>query len=207
MVGLDIKDKKFGYLTPIELIPEDSRINSYKRREWLCLCDCGNKCIVEQRFLTNINKQHIISCGCIRKKAHLIATSGCKWLTLDYLLQFKDWDKFAFLHKQLIKNIKLPDLTEEQYFSYIEKFYNEKQFNNIYNTWKEKEKSETFYDLYKPSLDHIIPKSKGGSNTIDNFQFLTLYENLAKRDMTQTEWENFKRVNHCYSDLFIGGDA
>lgn len=33
------------------------------------------------------------------------------------------------------------------------------------------------------------------------------YENLAKRDMTQTEWENFKRVNHCYSDLFIGGDA
>lgn len=39
MVGLDIKDKKFGYLTPIELIPEDSRINSYKRREWLCLCD------------------------------------------------------------------------------------------------------------------------------------------------------------------------
>ena len=32
MVGLDIKDKKFGYLTPIELIPEDSRINSYKRR-------------------------------------------------------------------------------------------------------------------------------------------------------------------------------
>ena len=55
---------------------------------------------------------------------------------------------------------------------------------------EEKEKSETFYDLYKPSLDHIIPKSKGGSNTIDNFQFLTLYENLAKRDMTQTEWEN-----------------
>ena len=77
MVGLDIKDKKFGYLTPIELIPEDSRINSYKRREWLCLCDCGDKCIVEQRFLTDTNKQRIISCGCIREKAHLIATSGC----------------------------------------------------------------------------------------------------------------------------------
>lgn len=40
MVGLDIRGKKFGYLTPEQLIPEGNRGNSYKRREWLCQCDC-----------------------------------------------------------------------------------------------------------------------------------------------------------------------
>ena len=62
---------------------------------------------------------------------------------------------------------------------------------------------ETFYDWAKPSLDHIIPSSKGGSNTLDNFQFLTTFENLAKRDMTMDEWKNFKQKTNTTSDYFI----
>lgn len=31
------------------------------------------------------------------------------------------------------------------------------------------------------SLDHIIPKSKGGRNTLDNIQFVTIDVNQAKR--------------------------
>lgn len=69
---------------------------------------------------------------------------------------------------------------------------------------------KTFYDLAKPSLDHIIPKSQGGSDKKENLQFLTVFENLAKRDMTQEEWNNFKektKTSSQYSieDIMMGG--
>lgn len=66
-----------------------------------------------------------------------------------------------------------------------------------------KERGKTFYDLAKPSLDHIIPKSRGGTNTKENYQFLTVFENLSKRDMTKEGWNNFKEKTHTYSDYFI----
>lgn len=206
-VPFDITGKKFGYLTALELVPYDKRKNSYKRREWLCQCDCGNKTIVEQRFLTDNGKQRTVSCGCIRIRSHLIVTSKCDWLTLDYLLQFKDWKKFSFLHKVMMKNIGLGKIDKNYYFSFIEKFYNDNQFNTLYNNWlKNKDDKYTFYDLYRPSLDHILPKSKGGTDSLDNLQFLTLFENLSKRDMTMAEWEEFKIKTHSQSDLFYGGD-
>ena len=66
--------------------------------------------------------------------------------------------------------------------------YNDDQFNRIYESWinsgKEKYK--------KPSIDHIVPKSKGGTNDIENLQFLSWFENRCKNDMTQTEWDNLK---------------
>lgn len=32
----------------------------------------------------------------------------------------------------------------------------------------------------KPSVDHIIPKAKGGTNAIENLQFLSWFENRCK---------------------------
>lgn len=46
--------------------------------------------------------------------------------------------------------------------------------------------------LLRPSLDHILPKSRGGSEELNNLQFLTWFENFSKRDMTQKEWEVVK---------------
>ena len=72
-------------------------------------------------------------------------------------------------------------------------------------TWKERnnEKDTTFYDWYKPSLDHIVPKSRGGDNSLDNLQYLTVFENLSKRDMTMIEWEEFKQKTNTKSELFL----
>ena len=201
---LDIKGCRFGKLTVISLIPEDERRNKYNRREWLCKCDCGNSIIVEQRHLTGTKYiQH--SCGCIRVKAHLVATSKMPFLTLEYVDSFKDFEKFAYLHKQIVKLFRVNELTELYYKEYIDKFYNEEQFNNIYMTWKERnnEKDTTFYDWYKPSLDHIVPKSRGGDNSLDNLQYLTVFENLSKRDMTMIEWEEFKQKTNTKSELFL----
>lgn len=83
-------------------------------------------------------------------------------------------------------------------------FWNNYQFNAIYDFWKTQQiKKNSYYDWVKPSLDHIIPKSRGGSNHYRNLQFLTTFENLAKRDMTQEEWNIFKQETHSNSDYYI----
>jgi hypothetical protein len=35
-------------------------------------------------------------------------------------------------------------------------------------------------------------RAKGGTNDIENLQFLSWFENRCKNDMTQTEWNNLK---------------
>jgi len=57
-----------------------------------------------------------------------------------------------------------------------------------------------------------MPKSRGGTNELNNLQFLTLFENLNKRDMTMEEWNNFKKETNTHSNYFIeeimkGGDV
>ena len=64
-------------------------------------------------------------------------------------------------------------------------------------------KDTEYYDLYKPSIDHKIPLSRGGTNELNNLHFVTLFENLAKRDMTMEEWEEFKIKTNTTSTLFI----
>ena len=65
------------------------------------------------------------------------------------------------------------------------------------------EKNNTFYDWAKPSLDHIIPWSRDGRNEKENLHFLTVFENLAKRDMTLDEWTAFKIKTNTTSDYFV----
>ena len=90
------------------------------------------------------------------------------------------------------------DITGQRFY-----FYYDINFNIIYKNWLEQDKDNTFYNWYKPSLDHIIPKSKGGTNNIDNLRFITVFENLAKRDMDLEEWEEFKNRTNTHSNLFI----
>lgn len=51
-------------------------------------------------------------------------------------------------------------------------------------------------DIYKPStyhFDHIVPISRGGTNTIDNLGICTKAANQAKHSMTHTEFIDFCR--------------
>lgn len=210
MNGIDITGQRFGRLTAIRLIPREERTWSNKERAWLCKCDCGNECIVRQRSLLCTRMTR--SCGCLRKIDAFLATTNIQGLTEEYLLSFDNFEKFLFIHRSIIQNINLVNIEKDKYKDYIEYFYFQTNFNKIYNFWLNQKRGSTFYDLAKPSIDHIIPKSRGGSNKLSNLQFLTVFENLAKRDMTMAEWNQFKKATNTQSTYFIeeilkGGDT
>jgi len=106
----------------------------------------------------------------------------------DWLMQFDDFDKLKLLNEVITNRSGRWSVSTEWYKSYISKFYYDDQFNRIYENWIKSGKEK----YKKPSIDHIVPKSKGGTNDIENLQFLTWFENRCKNDMTQTEWNNLK---------------
>ena len=201
MTGIDITGQRFGRLVAIELIPKEERTWSNKERAWRCKCDCGNEVIVRQRSLRGARMTQ--SCGCVRKLEAFLATNGVKGLDREYLESFGDFDKFLFIHKAIRSTIGIELMSLEEYKDYIEHFYYDDQFNAVYDFWEKQERTNTFYDWAKPSLDHIVPWSKGGRHNKENLHFLTVFENLSKRDMTMEEWNIFKKTTNTKSDYFI----
>ena len=120
-------------------------------------------------------------------------------VSLDWLRKFDDINKLKFLNKTLSRKRDSKYFKTKKYKQYIEKFYYDSQFNKIYTLWLNNDKNK----YYRPSLDHIIPKSKKGKYNLSNLQFLTWFENRSKNDMTMKEWNNFKERTETKSNLFI----
>lgn len=206
----DFTNKRIGKLVGIRVLRVEERPSQNHGNYWLCRCDCGNEVKVPVTYLTGNGNYTQTSCGCDRKPKAFKTTTNIG-VSEEYLAKFTDdFNKYLFLHKSLIRT---SGNTGEYYSSHIEEykeiidfFWSDKQFNAIYLFWKNissQDGIDTYYDWAKPSLDHIVPRSKGGTNSLNNFQFLTTFENLAKRDMTQSEWQDFKKTTHTSSDYFI----
>ena len=203
----NLENMKIGKLTVLSLVPVNERPSQKHGNYWLCRCDCGETVKVPTSYLTGNGNYTQTSCGCDRKKKAFQATSYVD-VSDEFLNAYEDFEKFLIIHKALIRTSgrdgQYYKLHLEEYQKIIDYFYYNIQFNAVYNFWKQHSlENPTFYDWAKPSLDHIIPSSRGGSNNLDNFQFLTTFENLAKRDMTMEEWNNFKALTNTTSDYFI----
>lgn len=72
---------------------------------------------------------------------------------------------------------------------FFEKFYFDKQFNNVFDKWRDGQ----YHKLLTPSIDHIIPTARDGLTSLENLQWLPVWENKAKSDCTQEEWLSFKK--------------
>jgi hypothetical protein len=59
----DLKEKKFGRLQVIKQAEHILRSGGRKRVAWLCLCECGNTCIIETHLLKSGKTK---SCGCLK---------------------------------------------------------------------------------------------------------------------------------------------
>lgn len=110
-------------------------------------------------------------------------------LSFDWITKFIDVDKLKCLNKAITKRGDRWDVSTNWYKAYIEKFYADNQFNEIFTRW-----SANKEDKYlRPTIDHINPKSNGGTNDLDNLQFLSWFENRTKNNMSQKEWDSLKQ--------------
>ncbi len=136
----------------------------------------------------------------INRRKNIVGKLNRSLITIGTIAKYDDTDKLLFLSRVIIKRskydgIKLSDIL---WIEFIEKFYFDKQFNQIYFNWV-----ETKYYWCMPSVDHIIPISKGGDFSISNIQFLSLFENRAKHDMDMNEWNIFKIETNTTSSIFV----
>lgn len=200
--------KTCGKLLVTGIVPEKEKKENYNGTLMYCTClACGKKNIqVRFSYLTSNGNYSQETCGCYRRIRAFLATAR-KEIRKDFVEQFADnFDIFLFVHKMLthIPSGYYRQCPIEEYEQAIKYFIQNKQFLKVYNFWSQnKEKTQTFYDLAKPSIDHIIPISRGGKDNIENLQILTVFENLAKRDMTWEEWCSFKKETSTTSSYFI----
>lgn len=108
-------------------------------------------------------------------------------IELEFVMQFEDVEKLKFLNSVITRDRVKIHFDTEKYKAFIKHFYNDKQFNEVYNDWLQDKQG---YAL--PSLDHIIPLSRGGSWDIENLQFLPWCVNRAKSNFLPDEWEHIK---------------
>lgn len=85
MKSLDLIGQKFGRLLVIQLWGKTSHSSGYYQKTWECLCDCGNKKIVPQGYLTSNETR---SCGCLRRK--ILGTAPFNKLYSKYQKEAKD---------------------------------------------------------------------------------------------------------------------
>jgi hypothetical protein len=109
-------------------------------------------------------------------------------VSLEWLQQFDDTERLKFLNGCITDRSGRFVESREWYMAYIEKFYSDQQFNDIYKKWIESGKEK----YRRPTIDHIVSRAKGGTNSLGNLQFLTWFENRSKNDMSQDAWDNMK---------------
>ena len=119
-------------------------------------------------------------------------------ISIEDIKKYIDIEKLKFLTSGISRNLKHFN-TKEIYLAYIDKFYNDHNFNKLYKLWLNNNKNK----WYMPTLEHKISKFNGGSWELDNLQFLTWFENRTKAEMNQDEWGIFKIKTNTSSDLFI----
>lgn len=131
-----------------------------------------------------MNREHVLK----NMKSHLKYN-----ITLEWLNVFEDIEKLKYLNKSISRKRDADHFTTETYKLFIEKFYYDKKFNELFDKWVMSNDK-----WIKPSLDHIKAKSIGGTLLLDNLQFISWFENRAKCNIDHDKWNDMKSRVHDY---------
>lgn len=148
---IDMTGKKYNRLTVISRAE-----NEGTRASWNCLCDCGNKIILNGK---KIRSGHTASCGCIRKER--TALQG-KINTKHGLAHTKGYKRYHSRLREIAESRQTP------------KWANREKIREIYVNRPS--------DCH---VDHIIPlrgKLVSGLHIETNLQYLPIAENMKKHN-------------------------
>ena len=145
---------------------------------------CSRKALYDSGAITTWSKgKKMTKDHCLKNmKAHLKYNVSLEWLN-----SFENIEKLKCLNSAIKRKRDYEGFTTKIYKEYIERFYSDKKFNDLFDKWE-----KTGDKWIKPSLDHIIPKSKNGSLLLDNLQFISWLENRAKINIGQEQWNKIK---------------
>lgn len=112
-----------------------------------------------------------------------------RWdVSLDYLQQFNDIERLKALNKLLSRDRVAVHFDTDKYKQFIDRFYYDESFNKQFDVFQS---TGNKYD--RPSIDHIIPLSRGGTWDLENLQIISWFENRCKCDMTPDEYNDMVR--------------
>lgn len=100
---------------------------------------------------------------------------------------YDDYAKISFLSRRFSHYRWKWELTFSR-SQFFEHFYHDRQFNQVFDVWQAHER----HALLTPSFDHKTPLTQGGDSSLENLQCLPVWENRAKYNFSQDEWEDFK---------------
>ena len=106
-------------------------------------------------------------------------------ISLNFLLSFEDIEKLKCLTAIINKDRVSKNFNDEQYKNFISHFYYDEMFNKTYQDWINEDKQQ----FAKPSLDHKVPLSKGGTWELENLQIIPWCINRAKYNFMPEEWD------------------
>lgn len=192
------KDKRPKRIVPTSVCLRKLPLDYYKKKqeEELRKSEINKKELLKYQEETRAieERKNLLNGYCIRfynYVNHLDYAFGDAWL-----MSFDDPNKLKFLLKYSKKNhTTIPVDDKEYYINFVNHFYYDPQFNKVYDNWVNRQDGRV-----APALDHIHPKSKGGSNDLSNLRFITNIENSFKGIILPDEWEFIK---HNLDKYFI----
>lgn len=110
-------------------------------------------------------------------------------VSIEWLKSFEDIEKLKCINSLMFKDRVRDNFTDEEYVKFVEYFYYEDGFNITYNNWL----NENKVSFAKPSLDHKVPLSKGGTWELSNLQIIPWCVNRAKFNYMPDEWEYIRK--------------
>lgn len=108
-----------------------------------------------------------------------------EYFDMNFFDQFENYEIFHCIVRMINNgNGRDGDITDPEIFkALVLKAYYDPFFREQYELWK-----ETGNKWDKPSYDHIIPVSRGGTSTPENMHVMSWYDNQKKSTMLWSEW-------------------